>query len=278
MKQDIKNFITNAIKEDIGFQDISSEACIKKDVTKKAKIISKEDCIIAGIDITKKILNKIDKKIKIKKSKKDGDEIKKQETIMIIEGPIKSILKAERISLNIMQRMSGIATKTNRIKKIISKTNSKILDTRKTTPGFRILEKKAVKIGGGENHRFGLYDVIMIKENHIKACGGIKKAITKLSEYNKNKKYNVIIEVKNIDELKEVLNYRNHINRILLDNFDIIKTKQAIKIIKGKIKTESSGNIDENNILEYAKTGTNYISLGCLTHSIKSIDLSLYII
>ncbi len=278
MKQDIKNFITNAIKEDIGFQDISSEACIKKDVTKKAKIISKEDCIIAGIDITKKILNKIDKKIKIKKSKKDGDEIKKQETIMIIEGPIKSILKAERISLNIMQRMSGIATKTNRIKKIISKTNSKILDTRKTTPGFRMLEKKAVKIGGGENHRFGLYDVIMIKENHIKACGGIKKAITKLSEYNKNKKYNVIIEVKNIDELKEVLNYRNHINRILLDNFDIIKTKQAIKIIKGKIKTESSGNIDENNILEYAKTGTNYISLGCLTHSIKSIDLSLYII
>ena len=278
MKQDIKNFITNAIKEDIGFQDISSEACIKKDVTKKAKIISKEDCIIAGIDITKKILNKIDKKIKIKKSKKDGDEIKKQETIMIIEGPIKSILKAERISLNIMQRMSGIATKTNRIKKIISKTNSKILDTRKTTPGFRILEKKAVKIGGGENHRFGLYDVIMIKENHIKACGGIKKAIIKLSEYNKNKKYNVIIEVKNIDELKEVLNYRNHINRILLDNFDIIKTKQAIKIIKGKIKTESSGNIDENNILEYAKTGTNYISLGCLTHSIKSIDLSLYII
>ncbi len=278
MKQDIKNFITNAIKEDIGFQDISSEACIKTDVTKKAKIISKEDCIIAGIDITKKILNKIDEKIKIKKSKKDGDEIKKQETIMIIEGPIKSILKAERISLNIMQRMSGIATKTNRIKKIISKTNSKILDTRKTTPGFRILEKKAVKIGGGENHRFGLYDVIMIKENHIKACGGIKKAITKLSEYNKNKKYNVIIEVKNIDELKEVLNYRNHINRILLDNFDIIKTKQAIKIIKGKIKTESSGNIDENNILEYAKTGTNYISLGCLTHSIKSIDLSLYII
>ena len=278
MKQDIKNFITNAIKEDIGFQDISSEACIKKDVTKKAKIISKEDCIIAGIDITKKILNKIDKKIKIKKSKKDGDEIKKQETIMIIEGPIKSILKAERISLNIMQRMSGIATKTNRIKKIISKTNSKILDTRKTTPGFRMLEKKAVKIGGGENHRFGLYDVIMIKENHIKACGGIKKAIIKLSEYNKNKKYNVIIEVKNIDELKEVLNYRNHINRILLDNFDIIKTKQAIKIIKGKIKTESSGNIDENNILEYAKTGTNYISLGCLTHSIKSIDLSLYII
>ena len=278
MKQDIKNFITNAIKEDIGFQDISSEACIKKDVTKKAKIISKEDCIIAGIDITKKILNKIDKKIKIKKSKKDGDEIKKQETIMIIEGPIKSILKAERISLNIMQRMSGIATKTNRIKKIISKTNSKILDTRKTTPGFRMLEKKAVKIGGGENHRFGLYDVIMIKENHIKACGGIKKAITKLSEYNKNKKYNVIIEVKNIDELKEVLNYRNHINRILLDNFDIIKTKQAVKIIKGKIKTESSGNIDENNILEYAKTGTNYISLGCLTHSIKSIDLSLYII
>tara|TARA_B100000287_G_scaffold59019_1_gene51786 strand:- start:1538 stop:2374 length:837 start_codon:yes stop_codon:yes gene_type:complete len=278
MKQDIKNFITNAIKEDIGFQDISSEACIKTDVTKKAKIISKEDCIIAGIDITKKILNKIDKKIKIKKSKKDGDEIKKQETIMIIEGPIKSILKAERISLNIMQRMSGIATKTNRIKKIISKTNSKILDTRKTTPGFRMLEKKAVKIGGGENHRFGLYDVIMIKENHIKACGGIKKAIIKLSEYNKNKKYNVIIEVKNIDELKEVLNYRNHINRILLDNFDIIKTKQAIKIIKGKIKTESSGNIDENNILEYAKTGTNYISLGCLTHSIKSIDLSLYII
>ena len=278
MKQDIKNFITNAIKEDIGFQDISSEACIKTDVTKKAKIISKEDCIIAGIDITKKILNKIDKKIKIKKSKKDGDEIKKQETIMIIEGPIKSILKAERISLNIMQRMSGIATKTNRIKKIISKTNSKILDTRKTTPGFRMLEKKAVKIGGGENHRFGLYDVIMIKENHIKACGGIKKAIIKLSEYNKNKKYNVIIEVKNIDELKEVLNYRNHVNRILLDNFDIIKTKQAIKIIKGKIKTESSGNIDENNILEYAKTGTNYISLGCLTHSIKSIDLSLYII
>ena len=278
MKQDIKNFITNAIKEDIGLQDVSSEACITMDITKKAKVISKEDCIIAGVDIAKKTLNKIDPKIKIKKSKQDGDKIKKNETIMIIEGPIKSILKAERILLNIMQRMSGIATKTNRIKKIISKTNSKILDTRKTTPGFRMLEKKAVKIGGGENHRFGLYDVIMIKENHIKACGGIKNAITKIREYNKNKNYNVIIEVKNIDELKEVLNYTNNINRILLDNFDINKTKKAIKIIKGRIKTESSGNIDENNILEYAETGTDYISLGCLTHSIKSVDLSLYII
>ncbi len=278
MKQDIKNFISNAIKEDIGLADITSEACIQKNILKTARIISKEKCIIAGIIISRKILNTIDKKIQIKYSKKDGDKISKDDIIMEITGPVKSILKSERIILNILQRMSGIATKTNQIAKKISKTKSKILDTRKTTPGFRLLEKAAVKIGGGINHRFGLYDVIMIKENHIKSCGNIAKTITEIIKYNKNKKYKVIVEVKNITELKTILNYKKNINRILLDNFNVDQTKKAIKIIKGEIETESSGNINDNNILEYAKTGTNYISLGCLTHSVKAIDISLYII
>ena len=278
MKQDIKNFISNAIKEDIGLADITSEACIQKNIRKTARIISKEKCIIAGIIISRKILNTIDEKIKIKYSKKDGDKINKDDIIMENKGPVKSILKSERIILNIIQRMSGIATKTNQIVKKISKTKSKILDTRKTTPGFRLLEKAAVKIGGGINHRFGLYDVIMIKENHIKSCGNIEKTITEIIKYNKNKKHKVIVEVKNITELKTILNYKKNINRILLDNFNVDQTKKAIKIIKGEIETESSGNINDRNILEYAKTGTNYISLGCLTHSVKAIDVSLYII
>ena len=278
MKQDIKNFISNAIKEDIGLADITSEAFIQENIRKTAKIISKEKCIIARIIISRKILNTIDEKIKIKYSKKDGDKINKDDIIMEIKGPVKSILKSERIILNIIQRMSGIATKTNQIVKKISKTKSKILDTRKTTPGFRLLEKAAVKIGGGINHRFGLYDVIMIKENHIKSCGNIEKTITEIIKYNKNKKHKVIVEVKNITELKTILNYKKNINRILLDNFNVDQTKKAIKIIKGEVETESSGNINDRNILEYAKTGTNYISLGCLTHSVKAIDVSLYII
>ena len=276
MDKIINDFIKKSLAEDIGGGDITSQACIDTDALGKAQLIAKENCQIAGIDIAAKIYSLYDKKLDFKSFKKDGETIKKNDIIFSIFGNQQSILATERLVLNCMQRMSGIATKTRKFVDKIHDLNTVILDTRKTSPSIRFLEKAAVKIGGGENHRHGLYDVIMIKDNHIDFSGGIPNAIKNCSEYLETNGggMKIIIEVRNLTELNQVLN-SGGVDRILLDNFSILKTKEAVDIINSKYETESSGNIGLNNVREYALCGVNYISIGNLTHSIKSIDLSM---
>lgn len=276
MDKIINDFIKKSLAEDIGEGDITSEACIDKNARGKAQLIAKENCQIAGIDIAEKIYYLYDKKLIFTPFKKDGETIKKNDIIFSIFGNQHSILATERLVLNCMQRMSGIATKTRKFVNKIRDLNTVILDTRKTSPSIRFLEKKAVKIGGGENHRHGLYDVIMIKDNHIDFSGGIPNAIKNCHTHleKSEKKIKIIIEVRNLTELNQVLN-SGGVDRILLDNFSIRKTKEAVDIINSKYETESSGNIGLHNIREYALCGVNYISIGNLTHSIKSIDLSM---
>lgn len=275
-KIQINKFIENSLKEDIGDGDHTSIATINNNTKKKAILLVKNDGIIAGIELAEKIFNRIDPSLKIEKKLKDGLKVKKGDIAFKIIGNAHSILKSERLVLNCMQRMSAIATKTYQICKIIEGSKTKILDTRKTTPLNRFIEKWAVRIGGGTNHRFGLYDVIMIKDNHIDFAGGIEQAIKKTKEYLKRKKKNlkIIIEVRNIIELEEVLKCGG-IDRILLDNFDVSTTKMAVDLINNKYKIESSGGITENTIKEYANCNVDYISLGELTNSIKNFDLSL---
>ena len=276
LNNEIKNFIKNAIIEDLGDGDHSSIGCIPKKKFRKAKLVIKQDGIIAGIELAKLIFKEIDHKINITKSKNDGDKVKNGDIGFIVEGNCISILQAERIVLNCMQRMSAIATKTNYIKSLISDTKCKLLDTRKTTPLNRFIEKWAVKIGGGNNHRFGLYDMIMIKDNHIDFAGGISKAVNKIKKYlnEKNKDLDIIIEARNIDEVKEIL-LESGIKRIILDNFDYKTTRRAVNIIDNKYEIESSGGITEKTIKKYAQCGVNYISVGSLTNSVSSFDLSL---
>jgi len=276
MDKIINDFIKKSLAEDIGGGDITSQACIDTDALGKAQLIAKENCQIAGIDIAAEIYSLYDKKLDFKSFKKDGETIKKNDIIFSIFGNQQSILATERLVLNCMQRMSGIATKTRKFVDKIHDLNTVILDTRKTSPSIRFLEKAAVKIGGGENHRHGLYDVIMIKDNHIDFSGGIPNAIKNCSEYLETNGggMKIIIEVRNLTELNQVLN-SGGVDRILLDNFSILKTKEAVDIINSKYETESSGNIGLNNVREYALCGVNYISIGNLTHSIKSIDLSM---
>jgi len=272
----IDDFIKDAIQEDIGDGDHSSLACIPKSKTGKAKLLIKQNGILAGVEIAQKIFNYIDPALTIELFIRDGAEIKPGDTAFIVTGNTQSILKSERLVLNIMQRMSGIATLTNEYVKKTSGTKAKILDTRKTTPGFRYFEKLAVKIGGGENHRMGLYDMIMLKDNHIDYTGGIKQAIKKTQEYllNTNKNLKVEIETRNLNEIKEVL-ATGGVDRIMLDNFTPELTREAVILIDGKYETESSGGINLETIRKYAETGVNYISVGALTHQIKSLDLSL---
>ena len=279
MQQYIESFITNALFEDIGIGDITSLATINKDQTGEAVFYVKEDCIIAGIDLAKMICNQVDPLLSTSFNVSDGEFVNKNTSIGNIKGSIQSILKSERLLLNCMQRMSAIATKTNYFVHLIAPYNVKILDTRKTTPNFRICEKWAVKIGGGVNHRFGLYDQVLIKDNHIKAAGNIKKAIESCSDYLKsnNLQIPVIVEVKNLEEFNSIKNYEI-VDRILVDNF---KPEAIIALLKHNTthKTiEASGGINASNIVEYAKTGINYVSLGDLTHHVNSIDISLKII
>lgn len=274
--EDINSFIDNSLKEDIGDGDHTSLATINKKEINQVKLLVKQEGVIAGVELAKKILKRVDISLKIKQLINDGEKVKEGDIIFEIQGNSLSILKSERLLLNCMQRMSAIATHTTRINKIIKNTNAKLLDTRKTTPLNRKIEKWAVKIGGGYNHRFGLYDMIMIKDNHIDFVGNIEKAIKKVKKYLKKEKKNleIIVEARNILEVKDIIR-EGGVKRILLDNFDYQKTREAIKLINNKYETESSGNITENNILKYAECGVDYISVGALTNSIETFDLSL---
>ena len=274
--KELKKFVKESLKEDIQSGDQTSLACIDSKNNSSAILLAKDNGIIAGVKLAIYIFNEVDSKITVKNDFIDGSLVKKGDVIMTINGNTQSILKAERLVLNCMQQMSAIATKTNNICRKISATNTKILDTRKTIPLNRKIQKWAVNIGGGKNHRFALDDMIMIKDNHIDYCGGITQAIRKTKKYLKknNLDLDIIVETRNIKEIKEVIN-EGGIRRILLDNFNFDKTRNAVKIINNEYETESSGGITESNILEYAKCGVDYISLGALTHSIKNFDLSL---
>ena len=276
IEKELDNFIKNALSEDIGDGDHTSLGCISKDTISKAHLLIKDNGIIAGIELAKKIFNQVDNSLIITQKLNDGDTVKYGDTAFNIEGKSQSILQAERLVLNCMQNMSAIATKTHHLNLLINDTKCKILDTRKTTPLNRIIQKWAVKIGGGINHRYGLFDMIMIKDNHIDIAGGISNAINKTKKYlaNNNKKLDIIVEARTLDEVNEIIKH-NGIKRILLDNFNIENTKKAINIIGGKCESESSGKITEENIKQYAQCGVNFISLGCLTHSIQNFDLSL---
>lgn len=272
----LEEFIKNAIKEDIGDGDHSSLSCIPKDTTGKAQLLIKENGILAGIEIAKEVFSTIDGSLKFEQFLFDGNEVNKGDRAFIIEGNVHSILKSERLVLNIMQRMSGIATVTKKYTNKLLGTKAKVLDTRKTTPGNRYLEKLAVKIGGGENHRMGLYDMIMLKDNHIDFAGGIEPAILKANKYIKqtNKDLKIEIEARNLNEVKEILRVGN-VHRIMLDNFNYDDTKKAVELIDNKYETESSGGITLETIRNYAECGVDYISVGALTHHIKSLDMSL---
>jgi nicotinate-nucleotide pyrophosphorylase (carboxylating) len=275
-EQELKLIIENAIHEDVGPGDYSSLACIPDYATGKAKLIVKDNGIIAGVDFAKMVFNYVDSNLKIDILIPDGTPVKYGDIAFYVTGNSQAILKAERLVLNAMQRMSAIATKTNHFVKLLEGTNTKVLDTRKTTPNFRACEKWAVKIGGGVNHRFALYDMIMLKDNHNDFAGGITAAIDKTINYLKAKQLDlkIIVEARNLNEVEEILN-SNQVYRILLDNFNYEQTKAAVKLINGKCLTESSGNINENTIKEYALCGVDFISSGALTHSVYNMDLSL---
>ncbi|WP_396218588.1 carboxylating nicotinate-nucleotide diphosphorylase [Flavobacterium sp.] len=268
--------ISNAIREDVGDGDHSSLACIPVSAQGSAKLLVKDNGIIAGVELAKMVFKYVDANLKVETFIKDGDEVKYGDVVFHVHGSSQSILKAERLVLNSMQRMSAIATKTKSYVKLIEGTGVKILDTRKTTPNFRACEKWAVKIGGGENHRFALYDMIMLKDNHNDFAGGITASIAKTKRYLKehNKDLKIIVEARSIKEVEEILK-AGGVYRILLDNFDFETTKKAVEIIGNQCLTESSGNINENTIRDYAICGVNFISSGALTHSVCNMDLSL---
>ena len=275
-KELLESFIANAIKEDIGDGDHTSLSCIPKDQIGKAKLLIKEDCILAGVDVAEHVFHFFDPSFTLKRVLCDGSMCNKGDIAFYVEGPSYILLQAERLVLNIMQRMTGIATTTHKYVKELEGLKTKILDTRKTTPGFRFLEKEAVKIGGGLNHRFGLYDMILIKDNHIDFAGGNAKAIEKVQQYlNKHQlDLKIEIEARSIEDIREIIEIGN-IHRILIDNFSIEDTKEAVKIIDGRFETESSGGITLENIRKYGECGVDFISVGALTHQVKSIDLSL---
>lgn len=275
-KEELDIIIKNAIREDVGDGDHSSLACIPATAQGKAELLVKEDGIIAGVEFAKMVLDYVDSSLEVEVCIQDGTPVKVGDIVLYISGSSQSILKAERLMLNAMQRMSAIATKTKLFVDLLEGTGTKILDTRKTTPGIRAIEKWAVKIAGGENHRFALYDMIMLKDNHIDFAGGIKQAIAQTNQYlkNNNKDLKIIVEARSIEEVEQILACEN-VHRILLDNFDYEMTKKAVKIIGDKCQTESSGNIDQTTVREYALCGVNYVSSGALTHSVSNLDLSL---
>jgi nicotinate-nucleotide pyrophosphorylase (carboxylating) len=273
---DVDLFIINALREDIADGDHTTESCIEEHVEARAKLLVKENGILSGLEIAKRVFELVDKDTVVFSHINDGDEIKEGDIVFEIVGKAKSILKAERLSLNIMQRMSGIATNTKKYVDIVAGTNAKILDTRKTTPGMRYLEIMAVTHGGGKNHGFGLYDMIMIKDNHIDYAGGIKNAIEQTVKYLKGHKLDLKIEVeaRSFQEIEEIMSI-GQIDRIMIDNFTPEDCKKAVKLIAGKYETEASGGITDETLRAYAETGVDFISIGALTHHIKSLDLSL---
>ncbi len=272
----INQLIDLAIAEDIGDGDHTSLSCIPEKEQGEVKLLVKEEGIIAGVELTKEIIKKVDPNMKMEVFIKDGTRIKVGDIAFKISGRVISILQAERLLLNFMQRMSGIATQTAVYANLIKDLPTKVLDTRKTTPGLRHIEKLAVEIGGGTNHRMGLYDMVMLKDNHVDFAGGIEPAISKVNSYlkEKNKDIKIEVEVRNFEELQQVLDTGN-VHRIMLDNFTVEDTKKAVKIIDGKYETESSGGITLDTLRSYAECGVDFISVGALTHQIKSLDLSL---
>lgn len=274
--KEIHQIIQNGIREDVGDGDHSSLSCIPAEAKGKAKLLVKEECVIAGVNFAKQVFQYVDPDLKLEILIQDGQNVHYGDIVFYVSGSSQSILKAERLVLNAMQRMSAIATKTAQYVAILEGTKTKILDTRKTTPGIRAIEKWAVKIGGGENHRFALYDMVMLKDNHIDFAGGITKAIDKTKRYLKErqKDLKIIVEARNLDEVKEILRSEG-IYRILLDNFNYDDTRKAVQLIGDKCLTESSGGINEHTIRKYAECGVNYISSGALTHSVRNKDLSL---
>ena len=271
--KEVDLIIVNAIREDIGDGDHSSLACIPYDATGKAKLLVKEDGIISGIEFAKRVFDYIDPGLKLELLVEDGSEVKYGDICFYVTGNSQSILKSERLVLNAMQRMSAISTKTKKFVDLLAGTKTKILDTRKTTLGIRALEKWAVKIGGGENHRFALYDMIMLKDNHIDFCGGITKAIQQTQEYLLDNRLNlkIIVEARNLEEILQ----SEGVYRILIDNFNYEDTKKAVTLIGDKCLTESSGGITLDTVKKYAECGVDFISSGAITHSVYNMDLSL---
>lgn len=264
-----------AFAEDIGDGDHTTLCCIPENAMGKSHLLIKEDGILAGVELAKRVFAKFDPTMQVEVLINDGTPVKKGDIAMVVTAKVRSLLQTERLMLNIMQRMSGIATMTNKYVKRLKGTKTHVLDTRKTTPGLRMLEKQAVKIGGGMNHRIGLFDMILLKDNHIDFCGGITNAITRCHEYLKEKGLDlkIEIEVRNFDELAEAMNCGG-INRIMLDNFSVADTKKAVDIVGGKFETESSGGITFDTIRDYAECGVDFISVGALTHSVKGLDMS----
>lgn len=275
-KQHLNAFISNALEEDIRDGDHTTLSCIPHDAIGKAKLIVKETGILSGVNIANSVFHKFDPDLKIETFITDGTQVSYGDIAFTIEGKRISILQTERLVLNIMQRMSGIATRTNYYVKLLSGLSTKVLDTRKTTPGMRFLEKEAVRTGGGENHRMGLYDMIMIKDNHVDFAGGIEQAISKTKKYLKEKSKDLRIEVeaRSLAEVQEIMRIGG-IHRIMLDNFNYEDTRTAVEMIAGSYETESSGGITDKTIRKYAECGVDYISVGALTHHIRSLDMSL---
>ena len=271
----IDRLIDLAFAEDIGDGDHTTLSCIPATAMGKSKLLIKEPGILAGIEIAKEVFRRFDPTMKVEVFINDGTAVKPGDVAMIVEGKIQSLLQTERLMLNIMQRMSGIATMTHKYAEQLKGTNTRVLDTRKTTPGMRILEKMAVKIGGGVNHRIGLFDMILLKDNHVDFAGGIEAAITRCHQYlkEKNKDLKIEIEVRNFDELEQAMKVGG-IDRIMLDNFNIENTKEAVRRINGRFEVESSGGITFDTLRDYAECGVDFISVGALTHSVKSLDMS----
>lgn len=274
-KELVDKLIDLSFAEDIGDGDHTTLCCIPEEARGKSRMIIKEEGILAGVKIAEEVFNRFDSTLKVEILINDGTNVKPGDVAMVVEGSVRSLLQTERLMLNIVQRMSGIATITHKYMELLKGTKAKVLDTRKTTPGMRILEKMAVKIGGGENHRIGLFDMILLKDNHVDFVGGISNAIDRCHEYlkAKNKDLKIEIEVRSIDELNQVLEHGG-VNRIMLDNFSVENTRMAVDLIGGKYEIESSGGITLDTIRSYAECGVDYISVGALTHSVKSLDIS----
>lgn len=264
-----------AFAEDIGDGDHTTLCCIPEDAMGKSHLLIKENGILAGVEVAKKVFDRFDNTMKVEVLIGDGAEVKKGDIAMVVTGKVRSLLQTERLMLNIMQRMSGIATMTHKYVEKLKGTKTHVLDTRKTTPGMRMLEKQAVKIGGGMNHRIGLFDMILLKDNHVDFAGGITNAIDRCHAYLKEKNLDLKIEleVRNFDELNQVLTHGG-VNRIMLDNFSVADTKKAVELIGGRYETESSGGITFDTIRDYAECGVDFISVGALTHSVKGLDMS----
>jgi len=264
-----------AFAEDIGDGDHTTLCCIPEEAMGRSRLLIKENGVLAGVEVAKKVFHRFDPDMQVEVLICDGEEVKAGDVAMIVSGKVRSLLQTERLMLNIMQRMSGIATTTRQYVKLLEGTKTHVLDTRKTTPGMRMLEKQAVKIGGGVNHRIGLFDMILLKDNHVDFAGGIREAITRCHEYlkAKGKELKIEIEVRSFDELNQVIE-TGGVDRIMLDNFSVADTKKAVEIIAGRYETESSGGITRETLRSYAECGVDYISVGALTHSVKCLDMS----